>query len=430
MRKRGVDGFRALQSEEKEKYQTIMLQITLDMYQTLAAAVVVLALGRFLRGRVRLLERFCIPAPVIGGVLFAIFTCVCYGTGIAEFAFDDILKEVCMVFFFTSVGFQANLKVLRSGGTEMIVFLVLVIGLIVGQNFVAIGLSKVLGISPLVGLCTGSIPMVGGHGTAGAFGPMLEGFGVRGATTLCTAAATYGLIAGSMMGGPVGKTLIEKHDLLKTVVPEDDSLLVEDEIKHERHASMYPSAMFQIIIAMGIGTIVSKLLSLTGMTFPVYIGAMIAAACIRNIGEYSGAYVVYMGEINDIGGISLSLFLGMAMITLKLWQLADLAGPLVVLLAGQTVFILLYVVLVVFNVMGRDYDAAVLVSGTCGFGMGATPQRHGQHAGGLREVRPLHQGVPYHPAGGQSVCGFFEQPGHHPVHQPDLSNAERRRSTQ
>ena len=189
MRKRGVDGFRVLQSEKKGKYQTIMLQITLDMYQTLAAAVVVLALGRFLRGRVRLLERFCIPAPVIGGVLFAIFTCVCYGTGIAEFAFDDILKEVCMVFFFTSVGFQANLKVLRSGGTAMIVFLVLVIGLIVGQNFVAIGLSKVLGISPLVGLCTGSIPMVGGHGTAGAFGPMLEGFGVRGATTLCTAAA-------------------------------------------------------------------------------------------------------------------------------------------------------------------------------------------------------------------------------------------------
>ena len=345
MRKRGVDGFRVLQSEEKEKYQTIMLQITLDMYQTLAAAVVVLALGRFLRGRVRLLERFCIPAPVIGGVLFAIFTCVCYGTGIAEFAFDDILKEVCMVFFFTSVGFQANLKVLRSGGTEMIVFLVLVIGLIVGQNFVAIGLSKVLGLS----LIHISEP------------------------TLCTAAATYGLIAGSMMGGPVGKTLIEKHDLLKTVVPEDDSLLVEDEIKHERHASMYPPATFQIIIAMGIGTIVSKLLSLTGMTFPVYIGAMIAAACIRNIGEYSGAYVVHMGEINDIGGISLSLFLGMAMITLKLWQLADLAGPLVVLLAGQTVFILLYVVLVVFNVMGRDYDAAVLVSGTCGFGMGATP---------------------------------------------------------
>ena len=349
------------------------MKIELDMYQTLAMAVLVLMLGRFLRGQVQVLEKFCIPAPVIGGVLFAIFTCVCYVTGIAEFGFDDILKEVCMVFFFTSVGFQANLKVLKSGGKAMIVFLGLVIVLIVGQNVLAVGLAKLLGVDALVGLCTGSIPMVGGHGTAGAFGPVLEDFGISGATTLCTAAATYGLIAGSMMGGPIGKMLIEKHDLLKTVVPEDDSLLVEEEMKHERHVSMYPSAVFQLILAIGIGTIFSKLLSLTGMTFPIYIGAMIAAACIRNVGEYSGKFTTYMGEINDIGGISLSLFLGMAMITLKLWQLADLAGPLVILLAGQTVFIALYVILVVFNVMGRDYDAAVIVSGVCGFGMGATP---------------------------------------------------------
>ena len=343
------------------------------MYQTLAAAVVVLMLGRFLRSRVRLLEKFCIPAPVVGGVVFAVFTCVCYVTGVAEFAFDDVLKDVCMVFFFTSVGFQANLKVLKSGGKAMVVFLLLVILLIVAQNFVAVGLAGALGVSPLIGLCTGSIPMVGGHGTAGAFGPLLEDMGVEGATTLCTAAATYGLVAGSMMGGPVGKMLIERHHLLDTVVPEDDSLLVEDEIKHERHASMYPAATFQLILAMGVGTRLSRLLSLTGMTFPIYIGAMIAAACIRNVGEYSGAYTVHMGEINDIGGICLSLFLGMAMITLKLWQLASLAGPLVVLLAGQTVFLLAYVVLVVFNIMGHDYDAAVIVSGTCGFGMGATP---------------------------------------------------------
>lgn len=266
------------------------MKIELDMYQTLAVAVLVLMLGKFLRARVQVLERFCIPAPVIGGVLFAIFTCVCYVTGVAEFAFDDILKEVCMVMFFTSVGFQANLKVLKSGGRAMIVFLGVVIVLIVSQNFVAVGLAKLLGVDALVGLCTGSIPMVGGHGTAGAFGPVL-----------------------------------------------------------------------------------SRLLSLTGMTFPIYIGAMIAAAIIRNVGEYGGGYTVYMGEINDIGGICLSLFLGMAMITLKLWQLAELALPLIVLLAGQTLFMILYVVLVVFNIMGRDYDAAVIVSGTCGFGMGATP---------------------------------------------------------
>lgn len=278
-----------------------------------------------------------------------------------------------MVFFFTSVGFQANLKVLKSGGKSLIVFLGLVIALILCQNFIAIGLAKLLHISPLVGLCTGSIPMIGGHGTAGAFGPVLEDFGVKGASTLCTAAATFGLIAGSVMGGPVGKRLIEKKNLLDTVIAEDDSLLIEDEKKHERHASMYPSAVFQLIIAIGIGTIISKLLSLTGMTFPIYIGAMIAAACMRNIGEYSGKFTIYMGEINDIGGISLSLFLGIAMITLKLWQLADLALPLITLLAGQTILMFLYTYIVAFNVMGRDYDAAVLSSGVCGFGMGATP---------------------------------------------------------
>ena len=146
------------------------MKIELDMYQTMAVAVLVLMLGKFLKKRVNFLERFCIPAPVIGGVIFAVFTCICYVTGVAEFTFDDILKEVCMVFFFTSVGFQANLKVLRSGGKAMIVFLGLVITLIVFQNFLAVGLSKLLNISPLVGLCTGSIPMVGGHGTAGAFG--------------------------------------------------------------------------------------------------------------------------------------------------------------------------------------------------------------------------------------------------------------------
>ena len=349
------------------------MKIQLDMYQTIAVAVVVLMLGNFLKKKINILERFCIPAPVIGGIIFAIFTCVCYVTGIAEFSFDDILKEVCMVFFFTSVGFQANLKVLKSGGKSLIVFLGLVIVLILSQNFLAVGLAKVLHIDALVGLCTGSIPMVGGHGTAGAFGPVLEDFGISGATTLCTAAATFGLIAGSMMGGPLGKRLIEKKNLLETVVTEDDSLLVEEEKKHERHTSMYPAAVFQLIIAMGIGTIISHLLSLTGMTFPIYIGAMIAAAFIRNIGEYSGKFAIYMGEINDIGGISLSLFLGIAMITLKLWQLAELALPLIILLAGQTLLMFIYTKFVVFNVMGRDYDAAILSAGVCGFGMGATP---------------------------------------------------------
>ena len=349
------------------------MKIQLDMYQTLAAAVLVLLLGNYLKKKIYFLQKFCIPAPVIGGLIFAIMTCICYVTGIAEFSFDDTLREVCMVFFFTSVGFQANLKVLKSGGKSLIVFLGLVIALIILQNLTAVGLAKLLNLNPLIGMCTGSIPMVGGHGTAGAFGPVLEDLNIKGATTICTAAATFGLIFGSLIGGPLGKRLIEKHSLLNTAANEDDSLLVEDEKKHERHTNMYADAVFQLILAIGVGTIFTMLLTKTGLTFPIYIGAMLAAALMRNICEYTGIATIHMGEINDLGGISPSLFLGMAMITLRLWELASLALPLVILLAAQVLLIIIFTYVIEFNIMGRDYDAAILVSGTCGFGTGATP---------------------------------------------------------
>lgn len=349
------------------------MKIQLDMYQTLAVAVLVLLLGNYLKKKIYFLQKFCIPAPVIGGLIFAIMTCICYVTGIAEFSFDDTLREVCMVFFFTSVGFQANLKVLKSGGKSLIVFLGLVIALIILQNLTAVGLAKLLNLNPLIGMCTGSIPMVGGHGTAGAFGPVLEDLNIKGATTICTAAATFGLIFGSLIGGPLGKRLIEKHSLLNTTANEDDSLLVEDEKKHERHTNMYADAVFQLILAIGVGTIFTMLLTKTGLTFPIYIGAMLAAALMRNICEYTGIATIHMGEINDLGGISRSLFLGMAMITLRLWELASLALPLVILLAAQVLLIIIFTYVIEFNIMGRDYDAAILVSGTCGFGTGATP---------------------------------------------------------
>lgn len=350
-----------------------MNQISLDMYQTLGMAVAVLFLGAFLKKRIKFLETFCIPSPVVGGLIFAIVSCILYATGILEISFDETLKNVCMVIFFTSVGFQANLKVLKSGGLSLVVFLVCVIVLIISQNLVSVGLAKLVGVCPLIGLSTGSIPMVGGHGTAGAFGPVLEDLGISGASTLCTAAATFGLVAGSLMGGPIGRRLILKHDLLKTAVMEDDATLVEDEKKHKRSVSMYAPATYQIAIAMGLGTIVSWALSKTGITFPIYIGAMIVAAAMRNISEHTNLFTVNMGEINDIGGICLSLFLGIAMITLKLWQLASLALPLLILLAGQVALMFVFTYFVLFNVMGRNYDAAVLAAGTCGFGMGATP---------------------------------------------------------
>ncbi len=349
------------------------MRIELDMYQTMAVAVLALMLGRYLRKKCWLLERFCIPAPVIGGVIFAVATCICYVTGIAEFVFDDILKEVFMgVFLYLgrlsgkSEGSEKRRKIHDCfSGTDNRSDR--------AAERTAIGLAKLLHLDPLVGMCTGSIPMTGGHGTAGAFGPVLEDFGISGATTVCTAAATFGLVAGSVMGGPLGERLVEKRNLLKTAIPEDDSLLLEEDKKHERHVKQYPAAFFQLVLAMGIGTVLSQVLSMTGMTFPIYIGAMIVAAVLRNLSEYTGKFPIYMGEINGIGGISLSMFLGLAMITLKLWQLAELAVPMLLLLTGQVLLMFLYTYFVVFSVMGKDYDAAVICSGTCGFGMGATP---------------------------------------------------------
>jgi ESS family glutamate:Na+ symporter len=349
------------------------MSFSFDMYQTLGIATLVLLFGGWLKKKVYLLQKFCIPAPVVGGLIYALLMAGIYGFSGMEFDYDETMKNVCMVIFFTSVGFQANVKILKEGGLSLLIFLGIVIGLIFAQNGLALGVAKVIGVDLKVGLSTGSIPMIGGHGTAGAFGPILEDFGFSGATTVCTAAATFGLVAGSLMGGPVAQRLIRKKNLMDEVKTEDASLLVEEEIKHHHEPGKYASATYQLAIAMGLGTVISWLLSLTGMTFPVYIGSMIIAAIMRNVGERSKRITIQMGEINDIGGICLSLFLGIAMITLKLWQLAELALPLLLLLVAQVVLMFIFARYIVFHLMGRDYDAAVLSAGVCGFGMGATP---------------------------------------------------------
>ena len=284
---------------------------TFNGYQTMALSVVALQIGLYIRKKVAFFERFCIPAPVIGGLLFATISCILYVTGVAEFAFDEAMRDLCMVFFFNCVGFHADMKTLKSGGKALVLYSLCIGALIICQNMISIGISKVLNINPLFGLCAGSISLVGGHGTSGAFGPVLEMIGLEGATTFCTAA--------------------------------------------------------------GAGTFISWLLSQTGLKFPIYIGAMIVAAVLRNISEYTGKFRIRTGEINAMSSIFLNLFLGIAMLTMKLWQLAELALPLIILLAVQTIFVLFFVRFVVFTVMGHDYDAAVFSAGTCGLGLGATP---------------------------------------------------------
>lgn len=343
----------------------------LDLYQTLAVAVVALWVGNYLKRRIRILSHFCIPSPVIGGLLFALLSLMGYLSGWFVCDFDDTMKQVCMVFFFTSVGFQANFKTVKQGGRPLVLLVSLVALMIVIQNILAIGIARGMGFDALIGMTAGSIPMVGGHGTSGAFGPVLEELGVTGATTLTTAAATFGLIAGSLIGGPIGKRLIEKHRLIATAKNDVEAIIQESHTEH--HDSAYTTAVFQLIVAVGIGTLVSYALSLTGMTFPVYIGGMLVAAIMRNYSEFTHKISIPMDQISDMGGICLSLFLGIAMVTLRLWELAELALPLVVMLTAQLVTMIGFAYFVVFRVMGKDYDAAVLTSGFCGFGMGATP---------------------------------------------------------
>lgn len=356
----------------------------LDLYQTLCAAVLALWVGSYLKDRIGLLQRFCIPSPVVGGLLFAFITLMGYMLGLFEIGFDSTLKNLFMVFFFTSVGYQANFKTIKMGGKPLLMMVVLVAVLVVIQNGVAVGIAMGLGLDGLVGMTAGSIPMVGGHGTSGAFGPILEQMGVTGATSLTTAAATFGLVAGSLVGGPLAQRLIEKHHLLKSQAPAQkhsksgEAELAESLVKSQadklKSKGNYTKALYLLIIAVGAGTLVSYLLDLTGVTFPVYMGGLLAGCIIRNLDEFGHNWIgTPMREIDELGGICLSLFLGIAMISLKLWELASLALPLCLMLGTQVIIMVLFAYFVCFRVMGRDYDAAVLSAGFCGFGMGATP---------------------------------------------------------
>lgn len=347
-----------------------MTVISLDMYQATAVAVLVLLLGRFLVGKLAVLRKYCIPAPVVGGFLYAIVHTIVRGMGILEIQCDMTLKNVFMVGFFCSVGFTASFRMLKKGGVQTIIFLVLAAAMCIIQNLLGAGLASVFGLDPRLGLATGSIPMVGGHGTAGSFGPLLESVGVANAEVVAIASATFGLVAGCAIGGPIATAKIRKYKLGAAASAAAEETTVTEE-KIMIPADNVLEGLIWLIIAIGFGTIVSMFLGKI-MTFPFYIGAMLVGAVIRNIADAQNKELP-MEEISAIGGACLSVFLGLAMIDMKLWQLAELAVPMVVMLLAQTVLMFFYASFVVFNVLGKTYDAAVMTSGFCGFGMGATP---------------------------------------------------------
>lgn len=351
------------------------MELNLDIFQTMALATIVFYLGQYLKRKVTVLSKYCIPAPVIGGMLFALLMLILKLTNIATITLDITLQNIFMTAFFTSVGYTASIKILKKGGIKVVIFLVLAILLVICQDIVGASLAVLFGLDPLLGLCTASIPMIGGHGTAGSFGPLLEGLGIAGATTVSFASATFGLVMGSFIGGYVAKNLIEKHKLKTPKQSKDKSIPVSDFHEDDQailcHKRLMNAASW-LFLAMGVGSIISGFIQEIGLTFPSYIGAMLAAAIIRNICDFRKKELEDK-EIETIGGISLSFFLSMALMGLKLWELFDLALPMVVMLIAQSILMGAFAYFITFRVMGRDYDAAVFASANCGFGMGATP---------------------------------------------------------
>ena len=376
-----------------------MTTIELDMIQAAGIGALALLAGMVLTRKVAFLQKFCVPSPVSGGIIFSLITLILYGWFDVEVSFDGTLRSVFMLAFFTSVGFQSDLKVLKQGGRLLIIMLALLFAIIAIQNIMPQGITRLMGVDPLIGMAAGSISMTGGHGTAGGFASVLEGMGLQGAGTIGMAAATFGLIAGSMIGGPLAERIIRARLTHEQVQPQDEEIdpamagIESDEASptgrakrvstNEQEFQQYAKATYSIILVMGGGTLLSWLLAKTGITFPTYFGALILAAIVRNTigfvsykddGKWEKAEkLLDIERIITVGNICQSLSLGMAMISLKLWELQSLALPLIVILISQVLMMALFAYFVAFPLLGRDYDAAVLCAGICGFGLGATP---------------------------------------------------------
>lgn len=354
-----------------------MLNIKMDMIQTVGLAVVILIIGRFLRKKVKFFETYCIPSPVIGGFLFAIINLFLRQMNFIIFEFDNTLQSFFMTLFFTSIGFNASWRLLKIGGRKVIMFLIVSIILVILQNILAVGIGYATGVDPLIALLTGSTAMTGGHGTAAAMAPIVEELGHTGAKSVAIAAATFGLIAGSSLGGPLANRLIKGKNL--EVVAEEvdneqvrnDEFLFNNDVK-KLDGESFAKAFFIILLAMFIGSYVSTFLN-QFLKFPSYIGPMIVAALLRNISDHTTKFDLHYEEVHILEDVSLNLFLGMAMISLKLWELSSVAGQLAVLLLAQAVLAWIFIYFITFKLMGSNYDAAVLSAGHAGFGLGATP---------------------------------------------------------
>lgn len=376
------------------------MEITLNGYYTLILATMVLLLGKVMVKRIKFLSDFNIPEPVAGGLVAAAIVYALNAMFGYSFTFQKELQTACMLMFFASIGLSADFGRLKAGGKPLLVFLVVVSGFIIVQDAVGVGVASALGLDPLMGLVAGSISLTGGHGTAGAWGATFEDkYGVIGATTLGIACATYGLVAGGIIGGPVAKRLITNLGIKPSEDKENRSAVeevadsqslystkhnIDDDTAHKEmferpdnirlitaSSTIETLALFAACLAFA--DIMTGIAKDTWFELPTFVWALFGGVVIRNTLTTFFNFDMFDRAIDVFGNAALSLFLAMALLSLKLWELADLGLSILVVLAVQTVVMIAYAYFVTFRIMGKDYDAAVLAAGHCGFGLGATP---------------------------------------------------------
>lgn len=360
------------------------MPIALDLVQTVAFAGVILFLGYGLRRLIPILGKVNIPAPVCGGLPVAGILAVLYFSNIQPLKFDTTLQVPLQNTFFASIGFAASLSLLRKGGPLVFFFFLIALVVAALQNVIGVAVASALGQHPLMGVLAGSVTLTGGPATGLAFAPLFEEAGVPGAATLAVAAAMVGIVAGGVMGGPIGTYLVERKvrpvppggpgsttllNVAEEQVPPTDMTTPAGE---DVESYILMKHLVIMLVTVALGVVVSGWLTRAGLTLPAYIGAMLVAAVFRNIDDVTGMFRMSQRVIDDIGNISLALFLVMALMTLRLWELAGLVIPLLVILAAQVVLIAAICIWIVPRLMGRDYDAAVMSGGFCGFMLGTS----------------------------------------------------------
>lgn len=353
-----------------------MFTLQFGVVETLCLALALLLFGSYLARKINFLGKFCIPAPVIGGFLFAIVATALRGFGVIEITLDTTLQSLFMLAFFTTVGLGASFALVRKGGKLLVIYWLICGALAFFQNTIGVALAKVFGLQPLLGIMVGAVSMEGGHGGAAAFGETLESLGIDSAVTVGLAAATLGLIAGGLVGGPISKHLITKNDLrpAENAVNLDDLENAVNTDGKKLTANVFINQIFIITLCMSLGTLLGKYFSeATGFVLPGYVGAMFVAIIVRNVMDKLQMKYFDLKSTNMIGDISLGIFLSMALMSIQLWQLADMALPLVLIILAQVIFMILFTVFVAFKLLGKNFDAAVMAGGLAGHGLGATP---------------------------------------------------------